>query len=77
MNKVRALSIVPKYNGQAVDILADLLEMAKKGEITEVVYTAKCNDGSFDHGWTGCENLMELVGILERQKIATLRRMDP
>jgi hypothetical protein len=76
MGKVAKLQIVPKYNQQVVDVLAELLELAQKGRITELVATAKYNDGSFDHCWTGCENLMELVGVLERQKLAMLRRMD-
>ena len=76
MPNVANLKIVPKYNKQAVDLLADLLESAKRGEIVEVVATLKCSDGTYDHSWTGCENLIELVGILERQKMNTLRRMD-
>jgi hypothetical protein len=76
MGKVAKLQIVPKYNQQVVDVLTEMLELAQKGRITEFVGTAKYNDGTFDHCWTGCENLMELVGILERQKLATLRRMD-
>jgi hypothetical protein len=77
MGKVAKLQIVPKFNGQVVDILSQLLEEAKEGKITELICTAKCSDGSYDHSWSGCENLMELVGILERQKLSTLRRMDP
>jgi hypothetical protein len=76
MSKVRALKIVPKYNGQVVDYLTELLERAKSGEITEMIVTAKLCDGTYDHCWTGCENLFELVGMLERQKMQTLRRMD-
>lgn len=76
MSKVRSLNIVPKYNAQVVDHLTELLEEAKRGEIVEAICTAKRSDGSYDHSWTGCENLMELVGVLERQKLATLRRMD-
>jgi hypothetical protein len=77
MSKVAQLKIVPKYNPQVVDILTTMLEQAKCGEIVELVSTTKCADGSYDHCWTGCENLMELAGILERQKLNVLRRMDP
>jgi hypothetical protein len=76
MSNVVSLKITPKYNQQTVDALEILLQQAKNGEIVEIVVTAKCADGSYDHNWTGCENLMEMVGILERQKLNTLRRMD-
>lgn len=74
--KIAKLQLVPKYNQQAVDILETLLEQAKRGDITEFVATTKWNDGCYTHCWTGCENLMELAGVLERQKLNTLRRMD-
>ncbi len=76
MSNVAKLKIVPKYNRQTIDVLGTLLEQAKAGEIVEVIVTAKCADGSYDHCWTGCENLMEMAGILERQKLNVLRRMD-
>jgi len=76
MKQPLKLSIVPKYNAQTVDLLTELLEQAKAGGITEMTVTTRCSDGTYTHSWTGCENLMELVGVLERQKLATLRRMD-
>lgn len=76
MNKVKRLEIVPKFNQQTVNLLEELLEQAKAGDITEMTATTKWGNGTYTHSWTGCDNLMELVGILERQKLATLRRMD-
>jgi len=74
--KIAKLKIAPKYNQQVVDTLETLLEQAKRGEITELMATTKWNDGDYTHCWTGCENLMELVEVLERQKLQALRRMD-
>ena len=65
-----------RYNQQAVDYLTDLLARAQSGEVVEMIATVRTTDGMWDHCWTGCENLMELVGVLEREKLATLRRMD-
>jgi hypothetical protein len=73
---VTKLNIVPKYSAQVVELLTEMLEQAKRGELVELTCTARCDNGEYLHNWTGCENLMELVGILERQKMATLRRMD-
>jgi len=75
--KVSALKIVPKYSHQVVETLETLLDQAKRGEITELMATTKWKDGDYTHCWTGCDNLMELVGVLERQKLTALRRMDP
>ena len=76
MSKVSKLQIVPKYNLQSVEVFEELLQRAKDGEITEFAGTVKLASGEYEHRWTGCENLMEMVGVLERQKMATLRRMD-
>ena len=76
MSNVKRLEIVPKFSQQTVSMLEELLAQAKAGDIIEVVATTKWGDGTYTHSWTGCDNLMELVGILERQKMATLRRMD-
>lgn len=66
------------YNKQVVDILSGLLEEAKKGQISSVVVTFQLpgSDNIWSHRWSGCDNLFELVGVLERQKFATLNRMS-
>ncbi|OHD18280.1 MAG: hypothetical protein A2Y38_18740 [Spirochaetes bacterium GWB1_59_5] len=74
--KVSHLRKVPKYNHQVVDHLETLLALAKNGEVLELIATVKYDNGLYGHSWTGCENMFELVGVLERQKLATLRRMD-
>lgn len=73
---IRQLIIVPKYNHQVVECLEELLARAKAGEITEIIATAKLGDGTYDHYWTGSTNLMELVGVLERQKLSMLSRTN-
>lgn len=77
MPKVAQLKIVSGYNEHAVEQLEILLDKARKGEITEIVSTVKYKDRKYDHFWTGCENIYELVGNMERQKLAMLRRLDP
>jgi len=76
MSNIRALNIIKGYNHQAVEYFEELLERAKAGEITEAMCCIKLTGGQYEHCYTGCEDLHELVGILERTKYLTLRRMD-
>lgn len=76
MSNVRALSVVKNYNQQAVDCLRELLASAEAGEIVEICCISKLIGGEYEHCWTGCTDLVELVGQLERMKHLTLRRMD-
>lgn len=73
---VRKLQVVQNYNHQAVEYLQDLLERAKAGEIAEIVCCARLIGGEYENSYTGCKDLHELVGQLERMKFLTLRRMD-
>lgn len=76
-DNVRKLEIVPKtYNHQCVEFLEELLEQAKAGDIVEMVCCAKFDTGGHSVSYTGCKDLCELVGQLERMKFLTLRRMD-
>jgi hypothetical protein len=75
-DKVHTLAVVPKYNAQVVKYLEILLEDAKAGKITEMCCVTKLSDGQYEHCWTGCEDLYQLVGQLERLVQLTLRRMD-
>jgi hypothetical protein len=76
MRNVRALSVVRGYNQQAVEFLRELLARAEGGEIVEILCAVKLARGEYEQCWTGCDNLHELVGQLERMKFLTLRRMD-
>lgn len=78
MSNVRtlSLSVVKNYNQQAVEYLRELLARAEAGEIVEITCVSKLVAGEYEHCWTGCDNLHELVGQLERMKHLTLRRMD-
>lgn len=68
MGNVRLLSIVKAhdYSHQCVEYLEELLTRAKDGEIAEVMITAKLAGGGYEHSYTGCADLHELVGQLER-----------
>ena len=77
MLKVHKLAIVKKtYNSQVVEYLEELLEQAKAGDIVEMVCCGKFDTGGYSLSYTGCDDLHELVGQLERMKFMTLRRMD-
>jgi hypothetical protein len=76
------VELVPKevandnlHNSQAVEFLTGLLEQAKNGELTEFNMVYKVN-GEYAHCWTGCNNLLELQGILHRCIHLTNQRMD-
>lgn len=73
---VRKLEVVKNYNQQTVDLLEQLLDEAKRGEIVEILVVSKCLGGEYDNSWTGCKDLHQLVGELERIKYLTLKRMD-
>jgi len=73
---VRPLGIVKGYNKQSIEYLTEILDRAKAGEIVEVMCVVKLKGGMFEHAYTGCSDLHELVGVLERAKHLTLRRMD-
>lgn len=64
------------YKVQVVDHLELLLERAKAGEVLELVMGYKLKDGDLEYSFTGCDNLLELVGYLERLKSITILRMD-
>jgi hypothetical protein len=76
MPKVTPLKVAQGFNSQVVEHLTDLLDRARAGEITELVCVYKVNSKEYEHCWSGCEDLHELVGRLERIKHLMLRRMD-
>lgn len=73
---IRILNSDKKYNQQAVEFLKTLLAQAEAGEIKEFMMVSKLAGGEYEHCWTGCENLYELVGQLERMKYLTMERMN-
>ncbi len=76
MSNLRQLAVVKNYNQQAVEFLRELLARAEGGEIVEIICVSKLVGGEYEHCWTGCNNLYELVGQLECMKHVTLQRMD-
>lgn len=77
LKSVTKLSVVPKgYNQQAVDYLQTLVDQAKAGEILEIVCVSKLSDGQYEHCWTGCKDLHELVGQLARMQYLMIQRMN-
>jgi hypothetical protein len=73
---IRVLNSDKKYNQQAIDSLRILLAQAETGEIKEFMAVSKLASGEYEHCWTGCENLYELAGQLERMKYLTMERMN-
>lgn len=75
MKAVKLVTFKAQCNQQAVEHLETLLRQAKDGEISEFVMSYKRNN-VYEHCWTGCENLVELLGMLTRLMYITQRRMD-
>jgi hypothetical protein len=57
-----------EINEQVVKILADMLEDAKIGKITELITMYQDDKGDYGHAFSGSENLIESLGMLERMK---------
>lgn len=71
MTKIHTLK--PQTNPDAnlvlIDHLAELLEKARKAEITELIYAYYVpDDGSWDYGWTDGSNPAEALGAMEMLK---------
>lgn len=89
MNKVVELvqpkSVEKPVNEQAVTFLTELLELAKKGDLTKFTMMYKKYDGSLMSVYTRTENLIEDLGMLarmthianERISQITIMKMDP
>ena len=75
---IMSITLVPKVKGyqqQCVEQLQELLSMAEHGQIKEVVVIYKTDVG-YDHNWTGCDNMIELLGVLDRLKHLQHLRID-
>lgn len=55
----------PEANLEVIDHLTDLLDRARKGEITEVIYSAFEADAGWSHGWTSGSSEAEILGAAE------------
>ncbi len=62
-------------NDEVIEMLQGLLDRAQKGEIIEIITFFKhADDASWGHEWTGCNDLLRLVGYLEAIKQQQLAR---
>lgn len=62
------------YSAHAVEILSELLELAKQGELIELVAFYKLSDRSWRHRMSGCDDVFRLIGVLELIKERQIRR---
>ena len=67
------ISLSQGYNKQVVDILEQYLQMAKQGQISEVILVYK-QGAQYSHDWSGCDNLIELIGWIECIKQKQIER---
>ena len=64
------------FNEQAVDMLENLLDQARKGELVELVATYKVRSSPEAYfAWTGCNDITRLIGDLEAVKHRMVQRM--
>ena len=73
-----SIQLVPKtkgYSQQCIEQFQELLSMAEQGQILEAVVIYKTPIG-YDHNWTGCDNMIELLGVLDRMKHLQHGRLD-
>ncbi len=64
------------HSKQALEILTDLLRQAEAGEIHELVVMANYGSHHYETRYTQSDNLMELVGHIEKIKWRMLERMS-
>lgn len=67
----------PGYNEQVVTLLEELLEDARAGNISNMVCVSHDpTTRQWIHSYTGCDNLHELIGVLEKMKYIQMRRTE-
>uniref|UniRef100_A0A6H2A4A9 Uncharacterized protein n=1 Tax=viral metagenome TaxID=1070528 RepID=A0A6H2A4A9_9ZZZZ len=64
------------YSKEAIEILEELLEQAKKGEIHELVTMANYGEHHYETRYTNSNDLVTLVGHIEKIKWRMLERMS-
>lgn len=78
VTQLGVVSVGDERKRQTVEMLERFLADAKAGKFDEVLIVANHTDAeAFEWGWTRTEDLVGLVGRLERLKFMALRRMDP
>mgnify|MGYP001565764407 FL=1 len=65
-----------KYSSQAVELLTELLRDAKQGKITDLVCSYASGVNEYSLTYTGTDDLIRLVGHLEKMKWRMLERMN-
>ncbi len=74
--KRATLKILPRgYNLQVIEILESLLFDAKEGIIDSIVCCSRIN-GEWTHDHSGCNNLFEIVGVMDQMKHLQLKRIN-
>lgn len=73
--EVRAIT-EKSYNRQTVEVLRELLKRAEAGEIREIVCHFAVSTKEYELSYTGCDDLIVLVGHLEKMKWRMLERMN-
>jgi hypothetical protein len=72
------VSVPDERRRQTIQLLEQFLADAKAGKWDEVLIVAgHADDEVFTWAWTRSEDLVGLIGRLERLKYHALRRMDP
>lgn len=62
------------YSKEVLDILDELRKRAETGEIIEIVCAFSTSGKTYEMVYTGCDDLMTLVGHLEKMKWRMLER---
>ncbi len=74
-----AISLVKPYSDthkeQVIEQLERLLEEAKEGKISTLICAYKI-ENSYEYCWTGCENLIEIAGLITRMAFLNNKRME-
>ncbi len=78
VKQLGVVSVPEERRRQTIELLEQFLADAKAGKWDEVLIVAgHADDEVFTWAWTRTEDLVGLVGRLERLKFQALRRMDP
>lgn len=72
----KLVSIETGYQKQVVEVLEELLATAKKGEIVSFIALTIHKGDSMQHWWSGCDNLLTLLGGATRLCHTISNRMN-
>lgn len=62
-------------NAQCIKLLKELLKDAEEGKLTEFIIAYQ-SEGQYHHVWTGCDDMIKMMGMLARMQHLLHRRMD-